>query len=470
MSRKAFFTVDKALSEVLKDIDEEFFATVEDDSDRSDSNDDSACHEFVTEVTNPGEDSSDGRHFLDQAVDLDRAAAIFLNLSVDSGEVLTGADVEPASNVAEETLPQVAREDDSYFDHPALPPVIGGAAAAAVAVAPVPERTCGCSLKCLSQFSPHDIDVNIMNMAEMEKKEKDLMVLGLLEALRHRTEQTLRGRKRNQQHFSYSYLGLPVCVSAFRIIYDLGKYHMGALQKHLEENGLVPRQHGNTGRRPHNSLIFNDVKQVVHFLTRHAEIYGIPHPAPLRGRDEMPPVFLPASLTYKILHQKYKASCDNSGARCVGLSSFRSVRHRCLPQIKIMSPRADVCSACEGLRRSVMAARGEQQSIDATKAFTDHISTAQKERDFYKLKTIEAKGEMDRNPSVLIKPHYTFDFAQLVFLPHAARQEGPLYYKTPQKMQLFGVCCEAKPLQVNYLRTRTKPLVRMARSVTTPTP
>ena len=210
MSRKAFFTMDKALSEVLKDIDEEFFATVEDDSDRSDSNDDSACHEFVTEVTNPGEDSSDGRHFLDQAVDLDRAAAIFLNLSVDSGEVLTGADVEPASNVAEETLPQVAREDDSYFDHPALPPVIGGAA---VAVAPVPERTCGCSLKCLSQFSPHDIDVNIMNMAEMEEKEKDLMVLGLLEALRHRTEQTLRGRKRNRQHFSYSYLGLPGCVS-----------------------------------------------------------------------------------------------------------------------------------------------------------------------------------------------------------------------------------------------------------------
>ena len=47
--------------------------------------------------------------------------------------------------------------------------------------------------------------------------------------------------------------------------------------------------------------------------------------------------------------------------------------------------------------------------------------------------------------------HYTFDFAQQVTLPSSARQVGPIYFKTPRKVQLFGVCSEGIPKQVNYL-------------------
>ena len=47
--------------------------------------------------------------------------------------------------------------------------------------------------------------------------------------------------------------------------------------------------------------------------------------------------------------------------------------------------------------------------------------------------------------------HYTFDFAQMVTPPHMARQPGPLYFQTPRKVQLFGVCSEGIPKQVNYL-------------------
>ena len=47
--------------------------------------------------------------------------------------------------------------------------------------------------------------------------------------------------------------------------------------------------------------------------------------------------------------------------------------------------------------------------------------------------------------------HLTFDFAQNVALPHTAKQAGPLYFKTPMKVQIFGVNSEAIPKQVNYL-------------------
>ena len=47
--------------------------------------------------------------------------------------------------------------------------------------------------------------------------------------------------------------------------------------------------------------------------------------------------------------------------------------------------------------------------------------------------------------------HYTFDFAQQLQLPYHSRQVGPIYFKTPRKVQLFGVCCDVVPYQVNYL-------------------
>lgn len=47
--------------------------------------------------------------------------------------------------------------------------------------------------------------------------------------------------------------------------------------------------------------------------------------------------------------------------------------------------------------------------------------------------------------------YYTFDFAQQLTLPHHSRQEGPLYFTSPRKVQLFGVCIEGAAEQYNYL-------------------
>ena len=50
-----------------------------------------------------------------------------------------------------------------------------------------------------------------------------------------------------------------------------------------------------------------------------------------------------------------------------------------------------------------------------------------------------------------IKAHYSFDMAQQVFYPNDPLQPGPMYFLTPRKCSIFGVCCEAIPRQVNYL-------------------
>ena len=50
-----------------------------------------------------------------------------------------------------------------------------------------------------------------------------------------------------------------------------------------------------------------------------------------------------------------------------------------------------------------------------------------------------------------ISVHYSFDFAQQVHYPSNPLQLGPIYFLTPRKAAIFGVCCEAIPRQVNFI-------------------
>ena len=47
--------------------------------------------------------------------------------------------------------------------------------------------------------------------------------------------------------------------------------------------------------------------------------------------------------------------------------------------------------------------------------------------------------------------HYSYDFAQHVNFPFDAQQTGPAYFKTARKCGIFGVTCDGKAEQVNYL-------------------
>jgi hypothetical protein len=38
--------------------------------------------------------------------------------------------------------------------------------------------------------------------------------------------------------------------------------------------------------------------------------------------------------------------------------------------------------------------------------------------------------------------HYSWDYAQQVHFPHHAQQVGPIYFKTPRKCNVFGLCSE----------------------------
>ena len=94
---------------------------------------------------------------------------------------------------------------------------------------------------------------------------------------------------------------------------------------------------------------------------------------------------------------------------------------------------------------------------------------ATKERSFYRSRCDQAKQQLVTHftQSGVFSPpppftshgpcslegmvHYSFDMAQQMHYPSNPLQPGPIYFLTPRKCALFGVCCEAIPRQVNYL-------------------
>ena len=154
-------------------------------------------------------------------------------------------------------------------------------------------------------------------MQEMQKTEADMFILGLINSCKHKPTEVDGSGKRRRQKFNYSFNDESVCVSAFRTVYDVGTKHLDNLKEHLDKHGACPRVHGNTGRTPSHAINYEDVKCCIAFLNSHAQKFGIPHPAPLHGGDDRPPIFLPAYQTRKSIHEVYRKCCVDAQVRAV---------------------------------------------------------------------------------------------------------------------------------------------------------
>lgn len=126
-----------------------------------------------------------------------------------------------------------------------------------------------------------------------------------------------------------------------------------------------------------------------------------------------------------------------------------------------MTCRTDVCHKCEIFREKIKQAVSEEDKLQATEEFSAHIHDAQQEREYYYARCKAASRELAAHPAVqgpvppmsqnLIDVHYTFDFAQSFLLPSHCRQEGGLYFRSPYKAHMFGICNDGRSIQTNYI-------------------
>ncbi|XP_053386664.1 uncharacterized protein LOC128550843 [Mercenaria mercenaria] len=310
---------------------------------------------------------------------------------------------------------------------------------------------CGCQRNCHACFEIDELHGHILNIREMEKQDKEMYIMATLADSRDK-ENTKKGRKRVRFRHDFKFQGKFVCRKTFMLVFDIGKHSLQNIMTHVNKNGVAPRIHGNTGRKTAKSLVFEDIKRLVQFVSNYADDYGMPQPAAPRGGDNIAPIYLTSETTKMNLHEKYVNMCAQFEPTCrsVKYSTFCNIWTHCLPHIRIATPRDDVCATCEKMRKAIVDSVTEEEKIQSASNFQNHVTNAQKERQVYN-DCIKMAKESYQNENLEKYVHYTFDFCQNVSIPHHSRQMGPLYFLTLRKVQIFGFRIDRMPKQLNFL-------------------
>lgn len=246
--------------------------------------------------------------------------------------------------------------------------------------------------------------------------------------------------------------------------------------KHYQLNGVTPRRHGNLKRRPWNAADFCDKERAVAFIKNFAEVHAIPLPGRMPKFYDYNIMLLPTDASKASVYREYVTATkvleetSDQSVRCFGYREFCRLWSEVVPFIRVMPPADDLCQVCQDNATLIQKAANLSEE-EKKKRLCDaqyHLEFAKKQRTYYREKVKESK-EFQLAPSQS-KPQsamlsYSFDYAQQVHYPSNPLQPGPLYFKTPRKCGIFGVCAEGSNTQLNYLIDEAQSCGKGANSV-----
>lgn len=335
------------------------------------------------------------------------------------------------------------------------------------------KKLCNCGKNCQTQF----LETELLEAREifwyLTRNEKNCVILAQLHSFQRRSDHVKSARAikaRTRQKFEYRInADRLVCRDTFLFYHGETLKRLKHLQKHLAEVGTSPPMHGNTGRKPKHACSFEDKNDVKAFIINFAAMHGMPDPGrDLRKGKGRLRILLPTILNYRAVHRTYQKSTSGRTVRQVKYHSFVRIWQEMVPHICFNKPRSDLCIICENFKKALnqiasdMKESRDDEKVRIHQQAIEHLELAKKERDYYHdcIRLAEKDylklGRRQRIPpckpnSRKISIHYSWDFAQQVHYPFEDQQVGPIYFKTPRRAQLFGICCEGIPSQVNYL-------------------
>uniref|UniRef100_A0A1X7VKS5 Uncharacterized protein n=1 Tax=Amphimedon queenslandica TaxID=400682 RepID=A0A1X7VKS5_AMPQE len=333
------------------------------------------------------------------------------------------------------------------------------------------EHGCGCSDNCYALFSHSYIKTFRCDIQAMAKPVQEIAIMSQMAATSTMGGLSTGNHRRQRERGNF----LRSCIKVIRVTYlklhACGKSRFEEIMKNYRMNGLIPRVHGNAGKTPNHALTYDDILWVVAFISNYAGVHGISLPGRIPGMKSYEnKKFLPCSTSKRQVYLEYVESCEGLYVKACAETTFNMLWRRYLPYIEKMKPMSDLCATCKEISGLIIRSANMQSDERITEAMQkalDHRSLVKKEREYYKdvlkeaqllLKRLYTDAANNYNPP-LTKPlamlnivaHYSFDYAQQVHYPSSPLQAGPIYFLTPRKCGIFGVCCEAIPQQVNFL-------------------
>ena len=334
---------------------------------------------------------------------------------------------------------------------------------------------CPCSRNCQKQLNHQEVINNRAFFRSLEKKERNDILMIVLKSLLFNEEFSISGRtkkSRERKRFNYHIsIDRPVCKAVFLFYYFDPSKRLDRLKSCVTKESLTPLIHGNSGRTPTNAYKMLDREKVTSFILNFAAIHGLPDPGRdiRRGKGKLR-ILLPSVMTYKSVHQQYTTNIKVSGGIPIAYRTFLKIWQDELSHIRFNNPRSDLCMTCEDFKKrlkqviATLDPEKEKKQEQIYKEALDHLKHAKKERLFYqaniKIAQKYYKKLASNNKAALksnkpnsknIMAHYSWDFAQQLHYPFEEQQVGPIFFKTPRKAQLFGICCEGMYQKYNYL-------------------
>jgi hypothetical protein len=311
--------------------------------------------------------------------------------------------------------------------------------------------TCKCHLgagnkPCSLTLSATDIRECRQSCCELSHNELDLVIMSQVHYYR-----TSHGDDDVRPVSSYHFHGLKTCQASFLFMHGISRNRYLRLTKLYESNGLTVSKHGSTGRLPKHTCTMEQVTQVKTFIENYTSAHGLPVPGRLPNiKDKV--LLLPSDISKMFVFRKYSEASTNP----VRKSEFFKLWSQLTPSVAVMKPASDLCFTCQQNNLSIFKAAPMPEAVRRQRYETasQHLELARNARHYYRKQCEEAieawKAHLDG--SVRVKTmHYSYNFAQQVHFPFDSQQTGPAYFITARKCGIFGVTCEGKGAQVNYL-------------------
>ncbi|CAB4412920.1 unnamed protein product [Rhizophagus irregularis] len=319
-----------------------------------------------------------------------------------------------------------------------------------------------CNKKCYTTKINHDNALlSFQTIKSLPKSELNMFLLGLLHAMK-RSDQTHHS-KTEKKYLTIKYIfdEIEIYETAFLHIYSLSIKKWKMIRSHYQINGFKPILHGNKRRKSSHALTFETILHILTFIINYANIHGLPSPGRSFRDDTMAIIFLPVSDSYIGLYRLYESSLEIDSEHYISRWTFLRVWKKYIPEIKFLSPRSDLCFHCKNMRFNTQFWNQDEKD-DKVKEWHEHITWANQERDYYRNCIKNSKDQLTKiDKELIIRPgvsnslefenHISWDFAEGVHLPYSSQQEGSIYFKSPWKVSIFGICEEAFPQQKNYL-------------------
>lgn len=183
---------------------------------------------------------------------------------------------------------------------------------------------------CFAGLSEEAVFRHRLNVAELTREEHDMYLMGVTMACLGASGHTHRNKERLRQRATYVHKGKRVCLDAFLYLENVTQYHLKRIRQHVMTQGVVPRVHGNIGKKPHNTFSLDQYKCAEHFIKQTI----VDHHASGGGCGKSETVVV-ASETRSSIYEKFLQSTMHPvGTKVMGYTTFRHFIKKQFPHVR----------------------------------------------------------------------------------------------------------------------------------------